>query len=160
GLAGKAAAGEAIFAHHHQFAGLHIALVLGVQQVERAGLAGKHIRIGRAVGPGDAADGEGAEAVRIARREDAVARHHHDGERAIVMMTRNRIFAARDPHGFRPLSIGRITGTNGAPDTYVFASETCAFDLLHAKYERDVKPGELVMVSEDGLTSRRFASET
>jgi amidophosphoribosyltransferase len=83
-----------------------------------------------------------------------------DGAFSIVMMTRNRIFAARDPHGFRPLSIGRITGVDGAPDTYVFASETCAFDLLHAKYERDVKPGELVMVSEDGLTSRRFASET
>ena len=79
-----------------------------------------------------------------------------DGAFSIVMMTRNRIFAARDPHGFRPLSMGRIAGANGAPDTFVFASETCAFDLLHAKYERDVKPGELVMVSEDGLTSRKF----
>ncbi len=83
-----------------------------------------------------------------------------DGAFSIVMMTRNRIFAARDPHGFRPLSIGRIAGVDGAPDTFVFASETCAFDLLHAKYERDVKPGELVMVSEDGVTSRRFAPET
>ena len=45
-----------------------------------------------------------------------------------------------------------------APDTFVFASETCAFDLLHAKYERDVEPGELIMVSEDGVTSRRYAS--
>jgi len=83
-----------------------------------------------------------------------------DGAFSIVMMTRNRVFAARDPHGFRPLSIGRIAGVNGEPDTFVFASETCAFDLLHAKYERDVKPGELVMVSEDGVTSRRFAPET
>jgi amidophosphoribosyltransferase len=83
-----------------------------------------------------------------------------DGAFSIVMMTRNRIFAARDPHGFRPLSMGRIAGVNGAPDTFVFASETCAFDLLHAKYERDVEPGELVMVSEDGVTSRRFARET
>jgi amidophosphoribosyltransferase len=83
-----------------------------------------------------------------------------DGAFSIVMMTRNRIFAARDPHGFRPLSMGRIAGTGGAPDTFVFASETCAFDLLHAKYERDVEPGELVMVSEDGVTSRRFAPET
>ena len=79
-----------------------------------------------------------------------------DGAFSIVMMTRNRIFAARDPHGFRPLSMGRIPGEDGAPDTFVFASETCAFDLLHAKYERDVKPGELVMVSEDGVTSRYF----
>jgi amidophosphoribosyltransferase len=80
-----------------------------------------------------------------------------DGAFSIVMMTRNRIFAARDPHGFRPLSMGRIPGVDGAPDTFVFASETCAFDLLHAKYERDVEPGELVMVSEDGVTSRHFA---
>ena len=79
-----------------------------------------------------------------------------DGAFSIVMMTRNRIFAARDPHGFRPLSMGRIVGVDGALDTFVFASETCAFDLLHAKYERDVEPGELVMVSEDGVTSRYF----
>jgi len=82
------------------------------------------------------------------------------GAFSIVMMTRNRIFAARDPHGFRPLSMGRIEGRDGAPDTFVFASETCAFDLLHAKYERDVEPGELIMVSEDGVTSRRFAPGT
>jgi amidophosphoribosyltransferase len=83
-----------------------------------------------------------------------------EGAFSIVMMTRNRIFAARDPHGFRPLSMGRIPGENGAPDTFVFASETCAFDLLHAKYEREVKPGELVMVSEDGVTSRYFDTTT
>jgi amidophosphoribosyltransferase len=83
-----------------------------------------------------------------------------EGAFSIVMMTRNRIFAARDPHGFRPLSMGRIGGVDGAPDTFVFASETCAFDLLHAKYERDVKPGELVMVSEDGVTSRYFNTTT
>nr|WP_188553166.1 amidophosphoribosyltransferase [Edaphobacter dinghuensis] len=83
-----------------------------------------------------------------------------EGAFSIVMMTRNRIFAARDPHGFRPLSMGRIPGENGAPDTFVFASETCAFDLLHAKYERDVQPGELVMVSEDGVTSRYFDTTT
>src|SRR6202051_2891840 len=83
-----------------------------------------------------------------------------EGAFSIVMMTRNRIFAARDPHGFRPLSMGRIAGVDGAPDTFCFASETCAFDLLHAKYERDVEPGELVMVSEDGVTSRRFSPQT
>jgi amidophosphoribosyltransferase len=83
-----------------------------------------------------------------------------EGAFSIVMMTRNRIFAARDPHGFRPLSMGRIIGTDGEPDTFVFASETCAFDLLHAKYERDVEPGELVMVSEDGVTSRRYSDQS
>ena len=80
-----------------------------------------------------------------------------DGAFSIVMMTRDRIFAARDPRGFRPLSMGRIVNPNG-PDTIVFASETCAFDLLHARYERDVAPGELIMVSKDGVTSRQYAS--
>jgi amidophosphoribosyltransferase len=83
-----------------------------------------------------------------------------EGAFSIVMMTRNRVFAARDPHGFRPLCMGRIHGEDGEPDTFCFASETCALDLLHAKYERDVEPGELVMVSEDGVTSRIFAKGT
>jgi amidophosphoribosyltransferase len=80
-----------------------------------------------------------------------------EGAFSIVMMTRDRIFAARDPRGFRPLSMGRIENEDG-PDTIVFASESCAFDLLRAKFERDVEPGELVMVTRDGVTSRRFAS--
>ncbi|HEY0795703.1 MAG TPA: amidophosphoribosyltransferase [Acidisarcina sp.] len=80
-----------------------------------------------------------------------------EGAFSIVMMTRDRIFAARDPRGFRPLSMGRISNPGG-PDTIVFASETCAFDLLHAKYERDVAPGELVMVTRDGVTSRQYAT--
>ncbi len=82
---------------------------------------------------------------------------HIDGAFSIVMMTRDRIFAARDPHGFRPLSMGRIKNPDGS-ETVVFASETCAFDLLHAKFERDVLPGELVMVTEDGVTSRQYAN--
>ena len=56
-----------------------------------------------------------------------------EGAFSIVMMTRDRIFAARDPRGFRPLPMGRIKNP-GAPDTIVFASETCAFDLLRAEY--------------------------
>jgi amidophosphoribosyltransferase len=80
-----------------------------------------------------------------------------DGAFSIVMMTRDRIFAARDPRGFRPLSIGRIRN-HGAPDTIFFASETCAFDLLRAEYVRDVLPGELVMVTEDGMTSRQYST--
>ncbi len=80
-----------------------------------------------------------------------------DGAFSVVMMTRDRIFAARDPRGFRPLSMGRIINETG-PDTVVFASETCAFDLLRAEYVRDVEPGELIMVSEDGVTSRKYAS--
>ena len=80
-----------------------------------------------------------------------------DGAFSIVMMTRDRIFAARDPRGFRPLSMGRLKNPEG-PDTVVFASETCAFDLLRAEFVRDVLPGELVMVSDDGVTSHQYAS--
>ena len=80
-----------------------------------------------------------------------------DGAFSIVMMTRDRVFAARDPRGFRPLSMGRVHNPDG-PDTIVFASETCAFDLLRARFERDVEPGELVMVTADGVTSRRYST--
>jgi amidophosphoribosyltransferase len=80
-----------------------------------------------------------------------------EGAFSIVMMTRDRIFAARDPHGFRPLSMGRMKSPDGT-DVVVFASETCAFDLLRAEFVRDILPGELVMVSEDGVTSRQYAS--
>ena len=80
-----------------------------------------------------------------------------EGAFSIVMMTRDRIFAARDPHGFRPLSMGRVRNEDGS-ETVVFASETCAFDLLRATYERDVRPGELVMVSSEGVSSRQYAS--
>jgi len=59
--------------------------------------------------------------------------------------------AARDPFGFRPLSIGRLD------DGYVFASETCALAQIGAEYVRDVEPGELVVVDETGMRSRRFA---
>src|ERR1039458_7770378 len=79
-----------------------------------------------------------------------------EGAFSIVMMTRDRIFAARDPHGFRPLSMGRMKNPGG-PDTVVFASESCAFDLLRATFERDVLPGELVMVTDIGVTSRQYA---
>jgi amidophosphoribosyltransferase len=60
-----------------------------------------------------------------------------EGAFSLVMISRDRIFAARDPRGFRPLAMGRIPAlTNEKRDTVVFASETCAFDLLGATYER------------------------
>ena len=80
-----------------------------------------------------------------------------EGAFSIVMMTRDRIFAARDPRGFRPLSMGRIQNEDGT-ETIVFASETCAFDLLRADYVRDVMPGELIMVSREGVATRQYAS--
>jgi amidophosphoribosyltransferase len=81
-----------------------------------------------------------------------------EGAFSLVMISRDRIFAARDPRGFRPLAMGRIPASSGEKkDTLVFASETCAFDLLGAVYERDVKPGELVIVGPEGVSSRFYS---
>lgn len=72
------------------------------------------------------------------------------GAYAFLLMNKNCIMAARDPLGFKPLSIGRI-GT-----AYVVASETCALAQLEAEYIRDVLPGELVIINENGLQSTMF----
>jgi len=82
-----------------------------------------------------------------------------EGAFSLVMISRDRVFAARDPRGFRPLAMGRIpAGGDQRQDTIVFASETCAFDLIGATYDREVKPGELVIVGPEGTTSRFYAS--
>jgi amidophosphoribosyltransferase len=82
-----------------------------------------------------------------------------EGAFSLVMMSNDRIFAARDPRGFRPLAMGRIPALEGQRrDTVVFASETCAFDLIGATYERDVKPGELVVVGPEGTSSRFYST--
>lgn len=80
-----------------------------------------------------------------------------EGAFSLVMVTPDYIFAARDPRGFRPLAMGRVPGHGPYRDAIVFASETCAFDLIGAEYIRDVKPGELVVVGEDGVHSRFYA---
>ena len=83
-----------------------------------------------------------------------------EGAFSLVMLTPDRIFAARDPRGFRPLVMGRIKGqSEHHKDTIVFASETCAFDLIGAVYEREVKPGELVIVGPEGVHSRFYATQ-
>src|SRR5438477_2211684 len=82
-----------------------------------------------------------------------------EGAFSLVMVTPDRILAARDPRGFRPLAMGRIPGAGpDRQDTIVFASETCAFDLLGARYEREVKPGELVVVGPEGVSSIYYAA--
>jgi amidophosphoribosyltransferase len=73
------------------------------------------------------------------------------GAYSLVILSREGIFVARDPNGIRPLSLGI---REGSP---VAASETCAFDLIGAKFERDVEPGEIVRLSREGFTSHRFA---
>jgi amidophosphoribosyltransferase len=81
-----------------------------------------------------------------------------EGAFSLVMISPDRIFAVRDPHGFRPLAMGRIPAqADRLHDTIVFASETCAFDLIGATYEREVKPGELVIVGPEGISSRFYA---
>jgi amidophosphoribosyltransferase len=78
----------------------------------------------------------------VERIIDAVKRI--EGAFSLVFLSRTKMFAMRDRFGFRPLSLGRI-GNGG----YVVASETCAFDLIGAKYIRDVEPGELLIFEED-----------
>src|SRR5215468_9910306 len=73
------------------------------------------------------------------------------GGYSLVILSREGIFAVRDPNGIRPLSLGI---REGSP---VVASETCAFDLIGAKFERDVEPGEIVRLSREGFASKRFA---
>ena len=77
-----------------------------------------------------------------------------DGAFCFLLMTRNCMLAARDRHGFRPLSIGRLG------DGYVVASETCALDQVGATFLRDVEPGELVIFDESGMHSTFFAEDS
>ncbi|MFD2924602.1 amidophosphoribosyltransferase [Halobacillus naozhouensis] len=74
------------------------------------------------------------------------------GAYAFLMMTEDKLFVANDPRGLRPLSIGYLG------DSWVVSSETCAFDIIGATYEREVKPGELVVIDKNGLESKRFAA--
>jgi amidophosphoribosyltransferase len=81
--------------------------------------------------------------------EDAVVESvsQVQGAFSLVMLTRDRLIAVRDPHGFRPLALGRLDGA------YVVASETCAMDLIGASFVRDVEPGEVLVVSDEGIRS-------
>ena len=67
-----------------------------------------------------------------------------EGAYSIVVLTPGFMLAARDPYGFRPLCLGRVN------DSYVVASETCAMDLINAEYIRDVEPGEVVLIKNNG----------
>lgn len=73
-----------------------------------------------------------------------------DGGYAIVLLRENALYAFRDPNGIRPLVLGLL-----GHDDYVVASETCALDMVGAKYLRDIAPGEIVRISDDGLISEQ-----
>jgi amidophosphoribosyltransferase len=70
-----------------------------------------------------------------------------EGAFSMLFLTPEALVAVRDPRGFRPLALGRLG------DAWVVASETCAFDLIDAVYERDVEPGEMIVVTREGLRS-------
>ncbi|HEY8900953.1 MAG TPA: amidophosphoribosyltransferase [Chthoniobacterales bacterium] len=70
-----------------------------------------------------------------------------EGAFSIVIMGENEIVGVRDPYGFRPLSLGRLDGA------YVLSSETCAFDLIHAEFVREIEPGEVVIIDKNGIRS-------
>lgn len=76
------------------------------------------------------------------------------GAYAFLIMTKDCLIAALDPHGIRPLSIGKLG------DSYVFASETCAFDAIGAEYVREVAPGELLVLDGDGMHVDRLTGQT
>ena len=69
-------------------------------------------------------------------------------------MTNDKLIGARDPLGIRPLVMGRLD------EAIIFASETCALDMIGAEFVREVEPGEVVIVSDDGINTKRFAPET
>lgn len=91
--------------------------------------------------------GEGTPLERIERALNEV-----EGAYSLLFLNEKEMIAARDPHGFRPLCLGWLKGSP------VFASETCAFDLIGATYDREVEPGEMIVATADGkITSKRFA---
>ncbi len=73
------------------------------------------------------------------------------GAYSLLILTADAMYAIRDPNGFRPLTVGRLG------ESWLVASETCALDLIEAAYEREVEPGEIVIISDAGLRSMRFA---
>jgi amidophosphoribosyltransferase len=92
------------------------------------------------------------------RIEDAIADvlPRLRGAFSIVAMTKDRVLAFRDPHGLRPLALGSLEPSNGDGKVrFCVASESCAFDIIGARHLREVQPGELVSIGEDGVQSRQ-----
>ena len=81
-----------------------------------------------------------------------------EGAYSLLVLTTDELYAVRDPRGFRPLVLGKLT-TPGGYVAWLVASETCAFDLLNAQYIREIEPGEMVRISKCGIESIHFAPE-
>jgi amidophosphoribosyltransferase len=88
---------------------------------------------------------------RAASVEDALVESisQAQGAFSLVLLTKDRLIAVRDPHGFRPLALGRLG------DSYIVCSETCALDLIDAEWIRDIEPGEVFIVGPEGTKSIR-----
>ncbi|MGB6596950.1 MAG: amidophosphoribosyltransferase [Candidatus Acidiferrum sp.] len=82
-----------------------------------------------------------------------------EGAYSLLVLTQDELYAVRDPRGFRPLVLGRLPATATANETWLVASETCAFDLLNAQYIREIEPGEMVRISRSGIESIHFAPQ-
>lgn len=72
------------------------------------------------------------------------------GSYALVIMTEDKLIAVRDPHGMRPLALGKLN------NSYIIASESCAFDVIGADFIRDVRPGEVIVINGNGLKSMQI----
>ena len=82
-----------------------------------------------------------------------------EGAYSLLVLTPDELYAVRDPRGFRPLVLGKLPATATTPETWMVASETCAFDLLNAQYVREIEPGEMVRISKSGIESIHFAPQ-
>jgi amidophosphoribosyltransferase len=80
-----------------------------------------------------------------------------EGAYSLLVLTPEEMYAVRDPRGFRPLALGKMTTLEGN-EAWVVASETCAFDLINAEHVRDVEPGEMLRVSRSGIETIRFSA--
>lgn len=82
------------------------------------------------------------------------------GAYSLVILTDENLIAARDPHGFRPLALGKLPPNDESQtgDAYVVASETCAFDIIGAEYVRDIQPGEMLVIDQHAVISGELKS--
>ena len=79
-----------------------------------------------------------------------------EGAYSLLVLTAEELYAVRDPRGFRPLALGKLTAPDGSA-AWAVASETCAFDLINAQYVREVEPGEMLRISKAGLEPIHFS---
>lgn len=99
-----------------------------------------------------------AEVIADAKHKDPVKKifstmYKLNGAYSLIIGTKNELIGVRDPLGFRPLCLGKLNGS------YVLASESCAFPEIGAKHIRDIEPGEVVVINDDGLKSYRFSKK-